>query len=45
MKKNDTLALKTLKPKKDTISFLLNFSKSYEVVKLKDGSSVGLLKN
>ncbi|MFW2135277.1 hypothetical protein [Soonwooa sp.] len=45
MKKNDTLALKTLKPKKETIAFLLNFSKSYEVVKLKNGSALGILKN
>ncbi|GEM_PF-1698754 len=45
MKKNDTLVLKTLKPKKETIAFLLNFSKSYEIVKLKNGSALGILKN
>ncbi len=45
MKKNDTLALKALKPKKETIAFLLKFSKSYEVVKLKNGSPLGVLKN
>ncbi|PXW13492.1 hypothetical protein C8D70_109109 [Chryseobacterium sp. CBTAP 102] len=35
MKKNDSLKVKTLKPKKQTIDFLLNFSKSLEVVKSK----------
>ncbi|WP_300669712.1 hypothetical protein [Soonwooa sp.] len=45
MKKNDTLALKSLKPKKETIAFLLNYSKSLEVVKLKDGHPIGILKN
>lgn len=35
MKKNDSLKVKTLKPKKQTIDFLLNFSKSVEVVKTK----------
>lgn len=35
MKKNDSLKVKTLKPKKQTIDFLLNFSKSIEVVKSK----------
>ncbi|WP_262888175.1 hypothetical protein [Chryseobacterium gallinarum] len=33
MKKNDSLKVKTLKPKKQTIDFLLNFSKSLEIVK------------
>ncbi|CAH0124415.1 hypothetical protein SRABI04_00069 [Chryseobacterium sp. Bi04] len=33
MKKNDSLKVKTLKPKKQTIDLLLNFSKSLEVVK------------
>lgn len=35
MKKNDSLKVKTLKPKKQTIDFLLNFSKSVEIVKSK----------
>ncbi len=35
MKKNDSLKVKTLKPKKQTIYFLLNFSKSLEIVKSK----------
>ncbi|MBP1166832.1 MULTISPECIES: hypothetical protein [Chryseobacterium] len=35
MKKNDSLKVKTLKPKKQTIDFLLNFSKSLEIVKSK----------
>ncbi len=35
MKKNDSLKVKTLKPKKQTIDFLLNFSKNLEVVKSK----------
>jgi hypothetical protein len=35
MKKNDSLKVKTLKPKKETIEFLLNYSKSLEVVKTK----------
>lgn len=35
MKKIDSLNTKTLKPKKETIQFLLNFSKSIEIVKTK----------
>jgi len=35
MKKNDSLKVKTLKPKKQTIDFLLNFSKNLEIVKIK----------
>jgi len=35
MKKNDSLKVKTLKPKKQTIDFLLNYSKSLELVKTK----------
>ncbi|MFC5875358.1 hypothetical protein SAMN05443633_10671 [Chryseobacterium arachidis] len=35
MRKNDSLKVKALKPKKQTIDFLLNFSKSVEVVKTK----------
>lgn len=35
MKKNDSLKVKTLKPKKETIDFLLNYSKSLELVKSK----------
>lgn len=34
MKKNDTLKTKLLKPKKQTIDFLLSFSRSIEVLKL-----------
>lgn len=45
MKKNDTLALKTLKPKKETIAFLLNFSKTLEIVRLKDKSPIRIIKN
>jgi len=33
MRKNDSLKVKTLKPKKQTIDFLLNFSKNLEVIK------------
>ncbi|MBB6333161.1 hypothetical protein HNP24_004185 [Chryseobacterium sediminis] len=44
MKKNDSLKVKTLKPKKQTINFLLNFSKSLEVVKGK-GKNYPVLKN
>ncbi|MDR6921664.1 hypothetical protein J2Y40_002513 [Chryseobacterium sp. 2987] len=44
MKKNDSLKVKTLKPKKQTIDFLLNFSKSIEIVKSK-GKSYPILKN
>ncbi|RKS96846.1 hypothetical protein BCF58_3281 [Chryseobacterium defluvii] len=36
MRKNDSLKEKTLKPKKQTIDFLLNFSKNLEVVKTKN---------
>jgi len=36
MRKNDSLKVKTLKPKKETIDFLLNFSKNLEVLKIKD---------
>jgi len=35
MKKNDSLKVKALKPKKETIEFLLNYSKSVEIVKTK----------
>jgi len=35
MRKNDSLKVTTLKPKKQTIEFLLNFSKNMEVVKTK----------
>ncbi|SKB80660.1 hypothetical protein SAMN05421800_10968 [Chryseobacterium balustinum] len=35
MKNNDSLKMKSLKPKKRTIDFLLNFSKNLEVVKIK----------
>ncbi|WP_262483431.1 hypothetical protein [Chryseobacterium luteum] len=36
MNKNDSLKVKTLKPKKQTIDFLLNYSKSLEVVYAKN---------
>lgn len=36
MKNNDSLKTKILKPKKQTIDFLLSFSKSIEVVKIKN---------
>lgn len=35
MRKNDSLKVTALKPKKQTVEFLLNFSKSLEVVKTK----------
>lgn len=35
MKKNDSLKVKTLKPKKQTIDFLLSYSKSVELVQSK----------
>lgn len=38
MKKNDSLKVKTLKPKKQTIDFLLNFSKNIEIVKSKSNN-------
>ena len=36
MKKNDSLKQKVLKPRKQTIDFLLSFSKSIDVVKIKN---------
>ncbi|WP_262897330.1 MULTISPECIES: hypothetical protein [Chryseobacterium] len=36
MKNNDSLKLKNLKPKKQTVDFLLSFSKNLEVVKVKN---------
>jgi len=36
MRKNDSLKVKTLKPKKQTIEFLLSFSKNLEIVKTKN---------
>lgn len=36
MKANDSLKTKSLKPKKETIDFLLRFSKNLEVVKIKN---------
>lgn len=44
MKNNDSLKSKSLKPKKQTVDFLLNFSKSLEVIKVKD-SHIHLSKN
>ncbi len=38
MKKIDTLNKSQLKPKQQTIDFLLRFSKSLEIVKMKDKS-------
>ncbi len=35
MRKNDSLKVTTLKPKKQTIEFLLNFSKNLEVITAK----------
>ena len=35
MKKLDTLKKKDLKPKKETVDFLLSFSRSTEVLKIK----------
>lgn len=36
MKNNDSLKAKSFKPKKQTIDFLLKFSKNLEVMKVKD---------
>lgn len=36
MKSNDSLKTKSLKPKKETIDFLLRFSKNLEVIKIKN---------
>jgi len=36
MKKDDSLKVKTLKPKKQTIDFLLSYSKNLDVLKIKD---------
>ncbi len=36
MKKNDSLKVKTLKPKKQTVDFLLSFSKNLEIAKIKN---------
>ncbi len=44
MKNNDSLKAKSLKPKKQTIDFLLSFSKNLEVIKVKD-SHIHLTKN
>lgn len=44
MKNNDSLKSKSLKPKKQTIDFLLSFSKSLEVVKVKN-SNLHISKN
>ncbi|WP_262483854.1 hypothetical protein [Chryseobacterium sp. Leaf180] len=35
MKNNDSLKMKSLKPKKETIDFLLRYSKNIEVVEIK----------
>lgn len=44
MKKNDILKKTVLKPKKQIIDFLLNYSKSIEVVKCKTRTHI-LIKN
>lgn len=44
MRKNDSLKMKNLKPKKQTIDFLLSFSKNLEVVKIKN-NHIHLSKN
>lgn len=44
MKKIDTFNFKKLKPRKETVEFILNFSKSLEFVKTKQGQFV-LVKN
>lgn len=36
MKKLDTLKHKNLKPKQETVNFLLNFSKSLAIMKVKE---------
>lgn len=36
MKSNDSLKTKSLKPKKETIDFLLRFSKNLEAIKIKN---------
>lgn len=36
MRKDDSLKVKTLKPKKQTIEFLLSYSKGLEVVKVRE---------
>lgn len=36
MKKLDTLKERNLKPKKQTVAFIKNFSKSLEILKTKD---------
>ena len=40
MKKNDTLNERLLKPKKQTVEFLLSYSKSVAVVKSKNKNHV-----
>lgn len=45
MKKNDTLTIKKLNPKQTTIDFLLNFSKSLEIIKTNDVKSIKIIKN
>lgn len=40
MKKNDSLKVKTLKPKKKTIDFLLNYSRSIDCIRAMDKNFV-----
>ncbi|MGV4414645.1 hypothetical protein [Chryseobacterium sp. T1] len=45
MKNNDTLTIKTMKPKKETIDFLLSYSKNLKSMKLADDKIVLITKN
>ena len=45
MKKNDTLALNVLKPKKETIDFLLNYSKNIQQVRTKSQKTILVTNN
>ncbi|WOC52528.1 hypothetical protein BPO_1881 [Bergeyella porcorum] len=45
MKNNNLLKLKLLKPKKQTIDFLLNYSKSIKVLSTATNKSFVIMKN
>lgn len=45
MKNNDTLAIKAMKPRKDTIDFLLTYSKNLKSLKLTSDKIVVVSKN
>lgn len=45
MKKNDALAVKFLKPKKETIDFLLNFSRNLHPMKVQNQETILVSKN